>query len=416
MDRMTKPTILLQWGYNRPNWVKFFEEMKDDFHFVYLNHIHKDSESISFTNCRKVYWSDFKNVNGILDNINPVKVIFMGIDGPLAILLNNACRQRGILTVFIQHGIFHPYAAYLEEEILEKQSNKVKISSTTHSVDRSLPASADKFGIRFILSSVSLFNINAVATILQLKFLRKFFGSQQKALYYTKHTSRIADKYIVYTRFCSSMLKERDGIKDEFIVEVGNPEADEIIKYLEEDSIRIDNGYYLLIDDPLGEVPEYSTSGFISSASVATFHMKLNEYALSKGKKLKIKLHPYSYDSNFFVQHENICYIKDTNIPELIKNSDAVFGILSTLLIPVLYKKPCCLFKFNDKYELHRFLESIDYCRVLDYVDFSTNEISFYEFVSEQQRTAFIKAYLYNTDKQSVNRIKAFLLAGNQNN
>lgn len=399
-----KPVILLYWSYHRSGWVKVFEELKADFNFIYLCYLSKEHEIASYTDSPKVYWSDFKNINDILVRIKPDKVVFMGMDGPLSILLNAACKKQAIPTFFLQHGIFHPYKAYLEEEQLERKSNLQK--PTVVKEIRKLK----KLPIRFVLTPVSFLTIKSLLSILQIKVLSKLLKSYQKALYHTKSTSRRTDKYIVYTKYCSRMLAERDGVKDEMFLETGNPEADDVLEQLlAENAPESENDYFLLIDDPLGEVQEWGTDGFISKNSVNAFHTRLNDFALSKGKKLKIKLHPYSYASAFFVEHENITYIREGNVVELIRNAAAIFGILSTLLIPALYSKPCCIFKFNDKYDLHKFLNATKYSPVLDYFKFQIEDISFNYDTTPEQKMEFIKAYLYKEDRQSLLRIKEIL-------
>jgi hypothetical protein len=403
---MKKPTILLYWNYNRAGWVKIFECLKDDFDFVYLSLINKHQELNSFTDCSKIYWSDFKNASDIIDTIKPVKVVFMGIDGPLAILLNSACRKEKIPTCMLQHGIFHPYKAYLQEEKLERASRKVSQS----------PPSSDwqnvtgSFAKQFFLNSIKIYNVRALLTIIKLKLLKKLFGSEQKALYYARSGIRKADKYIVFTKFSSTMLVDRDGIEDFRFFETGNPEADDIIRSVKTcPHSENTEKYFLLIDDPLAEVKEYDTSGFISKDQVNNFHAKVNEYALQNGKRLKIKLHPYSYDSDFFILHSNIDYVKDADLASLIGNSDGVFGVLSTLLIPALFVKPGCVFKFNDEYDLHKFLVKSGYCKVLNYSTFLVDEIELNNHKTQAQNDQFIKAYLYQEDGNSLERIKKSL-------
>lgn len=402
---MTKPKILLCWAYQRSGYVKIFNALRDDFDFVYLNYIFEESETKSFVQDNKIYWSEFINVNDLLTKIKPDKVLFMGLDNPMLMLLNAECKSKNIKTIFLQHGIFDTYETYREREDLERENPPAQVV-----LPPNLPNK--RFGIQFLLRSFNFTTWTAFVSIAMLKFLAKALKSEQRAIYYLKTPHRFADVFLVYTKFCAQVLKTRDGVSDERLVEIGNPEADEILNANNDtQNTKSSQDYLLLVENIIAEAEGYSNS-VISKENVNEYYFKLNEYAKEQSKKLYIKLHPYSYYSTFFMKDENIVYIRDVDdISKLIRESAAVFGSTSTLLIPALVLKKCCLFRFTKNSLLLDFLEEINYCPVLDYFSFSVEDIHFNDAITMEQSTQFQDAYLYKADGKSVERIKQQLLS-----
>jgi len=411
MGSINKPKILLCWPYHRQHWVSVFNLLKNDFDFVFLNWADSSFEINSYTDCAKTYWLNYKNIQQLVEEIKPDKVVFMGVDNPLTILLNHYCKKKHIPTYMMQHGIFHDYAAYIEEETMARQRAKLPRPADNKIIPERKGVNK-KSGVLFFLNSLSFKTIFPFITIFQIELLKRFLKSHTKAYRYTKYSSRRARFYIVFTRFCSGILKIRDGVSFDAMLEVGNQEADEIFKQVNQEELPLysEKPYYLLIDDPLGEIADYNTNGIFPKEDVNSFHQKLNQFALQNNKRLIIKLHPDSYNSTFFIKDDNVTFVKQANIPNLIKFSSAVFGGTSTLLIPALKLKPACLFKYNNKFELHRFMTDIDYCKVLDYQNFKTEEIIFDENIADDKKKKFTEAYLYSNDQASVNRIKDILL------
>jgi hypothetical protein len=402
-----KPRILLCWGYHRFGYVKLFNELHEHFEFVYLNYIFKEAELQSFTDDKKVYWGDYSDINDLLEKVKPNKVLFIGINSPLTILLNSACQQKKIKTIFLQHGIFETHETYLAIEKMERNNppNTTTINQPT--------TSNKKFGIQFMWRSFGWNTKYAFVTISLLYIYTKLFNSHFKALNLLKHNSRTANMYLVYTDYCSQILKTRDGVKDSQIIEIGNPEADEIININNNRPSHYSKelNYFLLIDNILAEAEGYPNSP-VSKNDVNLFYSKLNQFAKKQGKKLYIKLHPFSYSSTYFIKDPNIVYLRDVeDMAKLIIESFAVFGHNSTLLIPAIALKKSCLFRLTEKSLLLDFMEQFNYSPVLDYFTFSIDDIRFNDTISESQIAAFNKFYLYKVDGKTKKRLKTYLLS-----
>lgn len=398
---MEKPRILLCWAYHRRHFVNVFNKLAADFDFIYLNWFNKDIELEPYGEVKAIYWLDFKNIQQLVKEVKPDKVVFMGMEG-LATILNEYCKKRKIPTYFLQHGVFHSYNAYVQEELLErKKINSSGEKKEFKSVKRSLI-------LKFLASSFSFELINSYYIVARVAILTKLFHSRQRAFNLSKSSTRKASKYIVFTKYCSVLLADRDGIADEDFIEIGNPEADEILSQMENESVPlIAEQYFLLIDDPVADAQD--TNGLFSVETVREFHSKLNAYALDRGKKLLIKLHPDNYGSQWLYKHDNIIYMRNSNIANLIKYAAGIFGGSSTLLTPALQTKPACLFKYNDDYLFQKFVSANDYCTVLNFFHFRVSDIVFKNDLTAQQKEAYTKAFLFCNDMGSLQRIHKVL-------
>ena len=104
-----KPVILLCWGYHRKGWVEPFEKLSNRFTFVYLFHIVKPENEVNYSSSPAIYWGDFTSPYDILNFVKPEKVVFMGVISGYAIGLNIACKNSGIPTYYLKHGLYQQY-------------------------------------------------------------------------------------------------------------------------------------------------------------------------------------------------------------------------------------------------------------------------------------------------------------------
>ena len=146
----------------------------------------------------------------------------------------------------------------------------------------------------------------------------------------------------------------------------------------------------------------------ITIAQYNNFLVTLADYAFSDTKKLKVKLHPFSYDVDHFVLHPNIEYIKHADTAKLIAACSGVFGFSSTLLLPAIFVKKACIFKLNNFSHIHAALNKINYCKVLDFYTFKPADIEFYDKTTLHEDT-FIKYFLYKADNNYIERLKNIL-------
>lgn len=400
-----KQKILLCWNYERQSWIDQFEEIFKEEDYFFLNFFSRNQELENFAKAKVFYWEDFKSIDHVLKVTDPRIVVFMGLDGPYTLLLNYVCKQKGIPTYFLQHGIFHSYKAYKYEEAAMK---RITSSQNNNYSDQNTISPPGK--ISFLRRSFNPGRLPVFIKILIFLLFKKITHSTQRALKFIAGEYVQADHYIVYTKYLSKILVERDKVPDHKFIEIGNNEANQIINNIVHSG---DNSYsigdnFLFIDEAFSGSEEYALQAIIPVEQYNSFLKTLADYSLSKKKKLKVKLHPFSYSVDHFVSHPNIEYIRHADTTDLIAHCAGVFGFTSTLLIPALFVKSVCIFKLNDFSHIHKALEKMNYCKVLDFHTFKPEDIEFKARVSPEV-AEFIQYFLYKLDNKYMERLKQVL-------
>ncbi len=403
-----KPRILLCWGYYRKGWIEVFEKLNDDFEFHYLFWLGKEMERESFTDCPKYYWEDFKSGYDVLRKIQPEKVVLMGVNNLVSVGLQFACRSKNIKTYVMQHGLFHDLKTNL---YLDEQMAKNKIQTEEYTTKKQV-YKWRFFQLFFILRSLRFRDMSRFGKLFRWQWDERRM-LHLRALQKHQYPFRQADYYIVYTKFNGHFFKEIDGITEEKMIPVGVPEFDKF--FADKDIITAKNrpsGYNLLIDSALTYNEVFKTHGIVDQASYNDFIAKVNEASLLDGKKLVIKLHPFSYQNKNFIQHENIEYLQDADVVDIILKADHILGFDSTLMLIAMHLKPTILFTIHDFGYLQTNVQAINAAPVLKYDSFSLSELrqamSFR--ASEEANRQLTDRFLYATDGRSFERIGKALL------
>lgn len=405
-----KPTILLIWGYHRKGWVEPFEKLNDKFDFVYIYYLKKPKEEISFTHSKKIYWFDYSNPYEILFEIKPDKVVFMSIDKANTVALNIACKYSKIPTFIFQHGLFYSFKWYLE-------SNKKEIEKNIELGNKKWADELDNSEyyklLKFLLKSLKFYNPKDLFFLLFFFYYKKKLGKngqllQQKMCALSNYLK--PNKYIVFTKQNAEIFLERDYAGDKDLIEIGNPFLD---VFFEEQNHEVIEEFFLLIDEPLAYVGEFDSVGFFPKEDVINFQKKLNDFALKNNTKLIVKLHPYSFDNDFYYQHSNIIYLKDADNVELIKTAKGIFGTNSTLLLPAVYLNKCVVFKVWENSEFDYDCEQFGVIQRLDFFNFAIDEIDF-SFIKKKQsiNEKLIAKYFYKVDGKATDRLSEILYKG----
>ncbi len=396
------------WGYHRKGWLHAFNALQNDFEFYYLFYLSKPENELNYSGTSNIlYWTDFSSAQDIINKIKPDKIVFMSVEGSNTTALNIVAKKNNIETLVVQHGMFHRYSDYLNwaKVEAEERTRTGQFSQSALEVDRF-------FLLRFFLRSVLLIKPLAVIYIFRLQALKQKY-LEIEALKKLPSEYRMASKYVVFTKDNASIYGEKDKVESDKLIEIGNPEMDAFFNYKQK-SLTKNSNYYLLVDEPWSEVKDYSSPGFgISREQTNNFYIKLADFSERQSAKLKIKLHPYSYEDDFLPSHRNIEYVRDTNVVELILQSIGVFGFSSTLMLPAIYFKKCCLFKLWETSSFQDEINELGLAQLLDYHSFNVEDIDF-ESVEKTDVNLqdFVKKYFYKTDGKAIERLK-FILQGN---
>ncbi|TNE54223.1 MAG: hypothetical protein EP338_08650 [Bacteroidetes bacterium] len=403
-DIASKPRVLLVWGYHRKGWIEPFEKLKEHIEFVYLFHLEKPANEVNLSDCKTYYWLDYKSPYQLLDAIRPQRVVFMGIDRVNSIALNMACKHRKIKSFQLQHGLMYSFQRYVED------NNRQIATFEKNGENGNDPLSKEqKWKLMFFLLRTVRWDFPAALPFF-FKFLwnkRKYGPQFQRFVKSLNSRFLIPYKYLVFTRSNGELFVERNGAREDDFLEIGNPFLDDFFGK----KIEKAGSYYLLIDEPIAYNKEHDFDRIFTRDQVINFQKKLNDFALKKGKKLIVKLHPYSFGNDFYFQHENIEYLEEANIPELINGAEGVFGTSSTLLIPAVFNNRCVQFKIWDLSDFEADCARWGLTQQVDFEHFSPEDICFEDIEKKEENLQkMIQKYMYRIDGKATERLKEALL------
>ncbi len=396
-----KKRILLFWGYQRKAWVSPFEKLKDKFDFTFLYYIRSADETEVHTELPRIYWSDYSSAQEILDDQKPDKLIFMDISGAHTLALNYVARKREVFTAVVQHGLFHSFDKYLklQEVQAQRRAEEGEGSAPPRSSERS-------FLINFYLRSVGYGNLPMAKLLFDLQ-RKKRKKNDYLAFSELQSESRRAQEYWVFTKSNAELYKKRDGISEARMKEFGNPEMD---SFCEANKDFQKEDYFLLVDQSFAEIKDWNSPGYgPTKQKVIDFYTSLREFSKDKGARLLVKLHPYSYNSDFFEGLDGVTFIKEADLIPLLFKAKGVFGFFSSLMLPAVYYKPCILFRMFDESDFINRVEDLDLARVVDYQSFDPLELEFPDSKPQEGLAKFEAEYLYKADGNSISRLAELL-------
>jgi hypothetical protein len=391
------PTILLCWGYHRSSWIEPFERLKSEFRFAYIFYRNREEEEQCYTDEPVLYWQDYSNAQEILDEVRPDKIIFMSLTSGYPIALNMAARQRGIATYILQHGIHSSYA----DEIAAKAQTKV-LRKESSFPDRVVKSSSTGFLARTMRAG----DFPAIPRM-ALFFLLMHRWGDFVACRYARFPQRMPTGYICFTERNAVIYRELDHARPDQIHVIGIPEYDGFFTTARFGDCIDEAPYYLLIDQPLAENSWGTPS--VSREEMIRFYRKLIAYCKNQNARLKIKLHPESYNCEWLPEDEGAEWIRDTDIFHLIRGATACFGMFSTLVLPAAVLKPLCLFDAKPSSMVND-LSQRGLALVLDFFTFEPSDIQFRQIKKTSvEFTRFVQDYLYKMDARSGDRLAEVL-------
>ncbi len=385
--------ILFNFGYYRKGWIAPIESLGPGIEVIYVFYTSPDQEGDKFTTHRVIYWDDFTSAQHLLDEIVPDRIVFMSVDSLYSITLNFVARKRGIETFILQHGVYSTYKEYRQRD---KRTKKIE--------EKKQPVPVVKTNaLGFFKASVKLTDVFSF-----IKFPFYLLSKRSEGVFYANYWFTFSAKkpsyYISYTPHTARYFEETEHPRKEQLLFIGNPDMDPFFASVPPNPFT--DKYYLLIDQAMAD-NRYGQVIY-STQQAIDFYLKLNAFCLSKGARMKVKLHPESYNSNWLPRHENIDWIKDGDLPALIHHAEGCFGYFSSLIVPALYFNRCVLFKVVN-HDLVTDAQAWGLAQLLDYTTFTIDEIDF-SVVSKNGMDSFVQRYLYFKDGTSSERLRSILM------
>ena len=397
-----RPILLCIWNYYRADITEFLLKLDDHFELVFLNDYEPSDKKGCIKECKRIFWSEYTSPYQILDELKVSQILFSDVESFHQTALVIAARNRKIKSFVLEHGLRGDFEIDLQIQLYYQRKNKKLLSENTNEVDNSLLQHQSFKTLKFYLSSIRLQNFGSILWILIFIFYRKKYGLTY-GLYKLKKKFRWADTYLNFTELNATYIQARDGVpKDRFRM-TGNASFDGFFQMAMHFTPSVSVRYLLLIDSPFVEAAIFGMTPLKKNE----FIIKLNDFAISKGLKLYIKLHPLSFNSDYYFKNANIIYYKNHDINILILESAAcVYMHLSSLMpLGILYKP----FLFFNTYPAYNpYILSMD-IKAFDFYNFEIAELVFSE-LDEKNKKLIIDRFLFSTDGQAIKRIENYLV------
>ncbi len=404
-----KPVILLCWNYDRVDWLRPFIELKNRFNFIFLSKYQKQEELRKLESFKTVYWINFSSPSEVLRKIQPDKVVFMSLSDSFSIMLNAACKRKGIKTYILQHGLFYDNKTYHNK--IEKIINSFGLKNLpTYQYHKQKSIQRKIKTIKYISSELIFHLFEAPLFIRYLQHKKK--KGEIIALAEAKHLSlKRPNQVICFTKQNAVIFKERDLIPDELLIPIGNPFIEHLFtneSHEKEKFITKYGQYALLIDTPLWSDNSQENKSFgFSKEEVLPFYNRLKEYCTKHDLSLVIKRHPYSYGSSRLLNGENTYYIDHCdNLNCLLQNAEKVFSFSSSLALPALCLRPTVLIRFQEDSFTNEMIED-NVVQVLDMQSLDLEDIHFSEVDVIKEK--ILERFLFKIDGSATFRLGEIL-------
>jgi len=394
--------VLLNWDTTRRDLLEPFIALKDDIDFVIIwgDRQADDKKNHPFA---QVYFTDYKTPYQLLKEVKPDKVLLFSINSFTHVALNLAAKNLRIPTYVMHHGVHHA-------DLIEM--NKVREKIGLHQKRRLV---SSRQSLWFYFSALQLKNIGQLYSYFRFAWIRQ---KRDRLLAAEKcvFDARLPDHYINLSPHNAVLAKRIDHIEsDEKFFYIGHPFFDAILSRLNElneKDEKTGEDYFLLIDFP--NIENHLSFKLMTAEKKLEFYKKLSAIAKAEGCRLKVKLHPFGFNSPYNYQDDNIDLVYEAEMAPLIHYAKKCFSFFSTLLIPIIYHKGSCfIIHIGDDRQLQKDLVELGVAQKLDAFNFRADDIAGNNenAISEKAYQAFIERYLYYTDGKATERLKNILLA-----
>ncbi|GAB3530533.1 hypothetical protein GCM10027443_11350 [Pontibacter brevis] len=325
-----KANLLVVGDYNRKDFLELFRSCRQDFNFYFLEYASKKevADEAYKVYGKAIFWGDFKNVNELLLHIQPQKVVFFFIESYFHVILNLACKERGIFTYLMDHGIRDLYIHLRFEQHLIKQTYNV---SPLHHFKKITQFKARLKARLFLRNSVKELSPTHAA------FFRDFYNTRRSSSFMTTFNKissplRVADAYISFGPKTFEAHQHFDHLpKDKPVHFIGLPNYDHLAGLEPANTIK---SQIIFIDQGLGNWRFFNWN----ATNYRQFVTAFAGICATHGYQLLTKLHPAQpeADAKFWASFTNVKLIDNNELLLQLPHSRLIMGFYSTYLLPLM--------------------------------------------------------------------------------
>ena len=374
-------------------------------YFLFFASPNEEQSQLYKTYGQAIYWKDFESAQQLLKSLIPYKVVFLYIESYNHVVLNLACKEAGIPTYLLEHGLRADYVVGFDPSISPGRENRL---SYYYQVLRDFRARVKSR--KFLDRSISLLKPENSA------FAKEFVQVRSKYNYLDtfrriKSDKRLADYYIGFSPKIFESFKAHEAPYFGGSVKyIGIPYFDKLAAL----TPAAPGKNILLIDQPLAEQGllqwdmKYKTAFASTLISVCQKH----QY------QLYIKPHP-KQDLTFWQKYEkqNQCtLVNDERLMQLAPGIPVVLGFYSTYLMPFAAYPHTSVITFENHpagdYVVSKPLAEAGVAHPIYTLDELHDILQKPDIILKQQlphKAAFIEDWMYKFDGKSGERLRDIL-------
>ena len=386
----SRPRVVLCWPYHRRGYVAAFEALRDRFDFVFVSSIRQSADEAIHTDLGRAYFGDYSSAREMLRALRPDAVLFMAVEDARSIATNLAAQALGIPTMLYQHGLF------LDLEGYRAVHRAWRSQPVAH-----VPGAGGGDSLSFLLKSARTRQFPSVAAAVAYLLVARREGTLE-ANVRMRGRFRLPDSFIRYTARASRIYEQVHGASAKNSHFIGNPEYDAYISALQRPLPR-ESGHVLLVDSPLtgnrwGKI-------FRDRDEVVACYERLRVFARARGQRLLVKLHPESYADDWRPNWPDVEWLRDCDVPTLMRGASVVFSMPSTLMIPAALLNKLCIIEAFPHDDIGR-LEALGVAVVMRDINSDPETVDFGSITkSGAEFEIFVRDYFHSLDGSATSRL-----------
>ena len=408
---MKQTKILVIGDFNRNDFLLPFAVAKDSVSLYFLEYLSKDQiiNSTYKKYGKAIFWKDFTSAYDLLEKIKPAKVFFYFIESYNHVAINAACKEAGIPTYHLEHGVRN-YEVYHR---VSKEKNKTKTPFTK----RLNPVTISrKYKNRRFFNNTLKKSSQSLKSALQDFYEVRSAHSIVDAFKINTSRYRIADHYISFSPEIFKFHQINDHLPEDYpVTYVGVPGFD---RFADLNATSEINNNLLFIDQPMPEIGELGWDQDYRKQLISQIN---NAILVPLKMKMFIKTHPLS-DLKVWNQiaryNSQIELITDEEeFEKLITKNRIVLGFNSTLLLPLIALKHTVSFSWVShpkQGNQSQFLTDSNAIDPVDSVESLLIKLENLDLVWKKQsehKLAFTQKWLYAFDGKASERLTKLILS-----
>lgn len=325
----SKPNILIVAYYNRKDYIDLFQSCLGYCNFYFIDYASRKEVVTDYHQRygKAIFWGDFENAEELLLQIKPDKVVFLFIESYFHVILNLACKNLGIPTYLMDHGIRDININLRFEQHLISQTN---LSSPLNHIKK-----LTQFGARL---KARLFLRNSVKKLspAESEFFREFQKIRSKSgfivtLNKIKSPLRVADAYISFNPKTYEVHKHYDHLPDNKRVHIiGLPSYDHLAGLRPAHSFK---KQIIFLDQGLATWRFFNWN----RENYRQFVTAFVHICHSCGYQLLVKLHPVQRETDIqlWSSFSNVELVDNNELMLQLPHTQLIIGFFSTYLLPL---------------------------------------------------------------------------------